>query len=158
MSSVVPEGYKTSALGLIPIDWEVKELGNEIELLEAGVSVNSTDDKMLPNDLCILKTSAVSDGRFYPSECKKIKIEDVSRAKLNPQKNTIVISRMNTPELVGECGYVDNTHLNLFLPDRLWQTKFFQYSTIEPKWLNYLLNTDKYKLKVKAQQQEQVIA
>jgi type I restriction enzyme, S subunit len=40
---------------------------------------------------------------------------------------------MNTPNLVGECEYVYETFNNLFLPDRLWQTKFKKDSGIFPK-------------------------
>lgn len=134
----------------MPEDWDEKVLSDEIEMLMAGVSVNSTDDLPIIGDLCVLKTSAVFDGSFYPNECKKIKPEDIPRAKLNPLQDSIVISRMNTPALVGECGYVDSTHVHLFLPDRLWQTRFFQGSKIDVKWLSYLLNTPEYKVKIKS--------
>jgi type I restriction enzyme, S subunit len=133
----------------IPLGWVIKTLGDELESLEAGVSVNSTDDQIEDRDFCILKTSAVSNGIFNPKECKKIDPIDITRAKLNPKKDSIIISRMNTPSLVGECGYVEETHHNLFLPDRLWQTKFKMESKVLPKWLNYLLNTSEYKLKIK---------
>lgn len=134
----------------IPNDWEIRELRNEIEELEAGVSVNSVDDESFVDDYFILKTSAVSDGLFFPNECKKILLRDKGRAKLNPKRNSIIISRMNTPALVGECGYVEETYQNLFLPDRLWQTKFKKNSQINVKWLNYILNTPDYKLKIKS--------
>jgi len=133
----------------IPSDWEIKELRKEIEELEAGVSVNSVDDESFVDDFFILKTSAVSDGLFFPNECKKILLRDIERAKLNPRRNSIIISRMNTPALVGECGYVEETYQNLFLPDRLWQTKLKKNSKINVKWLNYILNTPDYKLKIK---------
>lgn len=133
----------------IPSDWEVGILGDELESLEAGVSVNSIDDDFIDGDLCILKTSAVSDGMFNPKECKKILESDRSRARINPQKDSIIISRMNTPNLVGECGYVEENYSNLFLPDRLWQTKFNSKNSVFPKWLNYLLNTTEYKLRIK---------
>ena len=150
VNAKIPEGYKDSSLGVIPCDWKIKELKDEIELLEAGVSVNSIEDDVYPSFPAILKTSAVLNGSFYPAECKKIKTEDIKRAKLNPKKDTIIISRMNTPVLVGECAYIDQDYSDLFLPDRLWQTKFFKHSTINVKWLNYLLNTDQYKLKIKS--------
>jgi len=142
---------KSSSYNLtIPKGWVLKELRDEIDELEAGVSVNSTDDDTFNGDLCILKTSSISNGFFLPQECKKIKTEDVEKAKLNPKKNSIIISRMNTPSLVGECGYVSETYQNLFLPDRLWQTRFNKNSQINVKWLNYLLNTPEYKLKIKS--------
>jgi len=55
---------------------------------------------------------------------------------------------MNTPDLVGACGYVSETWLDLFLPDRLWQT-ILNHDLVEGKWLNFLLNTDNYKTKIK---------
>jgi type I restriction enzyme S subunit len=143
--------FKHTPIGWIPKEWEVKELGQEIEELVAGVSVNSMDDESFqPEDYLILKTSAVFDGLFNSNECKKIIEQDKERARVTPKKDCIIISRMNTPNLVGECGYVNEDHPNIFLPDRLWQTKFFKKSMVSAKWLNYLLNTPSYKLKIKS--------
>jgi hypothetical protein len=100
----------------------------------------------------------VANGMFLPHECKKIAPRDIERAKLNPQKNTIIISRMNTPDLVGESGYIDKNYPNLFLPDRLWMTHFRKDSKICVKWLAYLLNTRTYKQKSKALLRAQVAA
>jgi type I restriction enzyme S subunit len=142
---------KKSSLGFeVPEGWKVIRLGQEIESLEAGVSVNSTDDEFDQTDYCILKTSAISNGGFNPEECKKITETDLKRARVNPIKGSILISRMNTPALVGECGFVEKTYSNLFLPDRLWQTKFCIQSRVYPRWLNYLLNTSEFKLKIKS--------
>jgi restriction endonuclease S subunit len=57
---------------------------------------------------------------------------------------------MNTPELVGECCFVQETHENIFLPDRLWQTRFYSSSKLNIKWLNYLLNSSEYKFRIKS--------
>jgi restriction endonuclease S subunit len=48
---------------------------------------------------------------------------------------------MNTPELVGECGHVDRDYPNLFVPDRLWMTRFRLEADINSRWLTYLLST-----------------
>jgi len=142
---------KNSDAGEIPQDWDVHALGDEIECLESGVSVNSVEDEegSHGNDVCILKTSAVVDGAFIPNECKKVAPKDVRRVKINPRANCIVISRMNTPELVGECGYVDKDYPRLFLPDRLWITRFRRRSELCPKWLSYVLSSAAYKHKLK---------
>lgn len=143
----IPQGYKSSELGTIPQDWDVKRLRDAIEQLETGVSVNSSDD--INSNAKILKTSSVLRGEFIPSECKYIIEIDVCRAKCNPRANSLIISRMNTPELVGECGYVRTNFDDLFLPDRLWQTVFKLESCIDPKYINYLLNTKTYRTKIK---------
>jgi len=142
-------GYKHTPLGWIPEEWSIKSLGDEIEYLDAGVSVNSIDESFDNGEPSILKTSSVNGGSFIKEQRKKIKPEDIIRAKLNPIADSIIISRMNTPELVGECAYVDKTYTNIYLPDRLWQTRFFSNSTINVKWLNSVLNSSRYKSKIK---------
>lgn len=142
-------GYKHTPLGWIPEEWKIRSLSDDIEFLDAGVSVNSINEKSDSGEPCVLKTSAVNGGYFYPEQKKKILMKDLHRAKLNPTANSIIISRMNTPELVGECGYVDSTYNDIFLPDRLWQTRFYAESETDVQWLNYLLNEARYKAKIK---------
>ncbi|ADH86696.1 restriction endonuclease subunit S [Desulfurivibrio alkaliphilus] len=147
----VPKGYKLTEVGVIPEDWELAPLGKEVEQLEAGVSVNSVDEdiRSYAHYQAILKTSAVIGGRFLPHENKKIAPRDIGRARLNPRFDTIIISRMNTPDLVGECGYVFADFPNLFLPDRLWMTHIRSGSKVNVRWLNYLLSSRPYKSQIK---------
>ncbi|WP_251125456.1 restriction endonuclease subunit S [Exiguobacterium sp. s37] len=128
-------------------EWGIQKLSEIIESLEAGVSVNSDDKPATENEIGVLKTSAVFNGRFLPSENKIVKSEEINRIKLNPIKDSIIISRMNTPELVGEIGYVDKTYHNLFLPDRLWQTIYKK--KVNGKWLAYLLTLPSFKRQIK---------
>jgi type I restriction enzyme S subunit len=147
----VNSGYKRTEVGLIPADWEVAPLGKVVERLEAGVSVNSVDEglRSYGHEQAILKTSAIAGGQFLPHESKKIAPRDIRRARLNPRADTIIISRMNTPDLVGECGYVISDFPNLFLPDRLWMTHCRRSSQVSVRWLNYLLTRAPYKSRIK---------
>jgi type I restriction enzyme, S subunit len=124
-------------------NWDVKPLGSEIADLESGVSVNSVEDDIENGfgRLAILKTSAVTNGRFIPSESKTIAVRDLKRAKLSPKAESVIISRMNTIDLVGECGYVPADFPNLFVPDRLWMTRFKASSQVSAKWLAFVLST-----------------
>lgn len=119
--------------------------------LEAGVSVNSVDHENpgSTGQPCILKTSAIYDGEFNPAECKLIDTQDTNRARLSPRKDTILVSRMNTPNLVGEVGYIANDYPNLYLPDRLWMTRFHQGAKVCPRWLAYVLSSTHIKEKIK---------
>lgn len=144
-----PNRYKVTEVGIIPEDWGIRRIGDEIDSLNSGVSVNSHEGDVSSNNPGILKTSSVSKGKFIPSESKRIIKRDLSRVKLNPKYDSLIISRMNTPELVGECGYVDRDYPFLFIPDRLWQTNFKQNSTINCKWLSYVLSSNKYRRIIK---------
>jgi type I restriction enzyme, S subunit len=133
-------------LGDIPEHWEVKKLKYIIKGFESGVSVNSLDSSISDNQYGILKTSCVYDYTFRPEENKIIlNSDELLRARTNPKKGMIIISRMNTPELVGASGYVDRDYQNLFLPDRLWQTILNEKIDLDSKWLSYILKTNRFK-------------
>lgn len=102
--------------------FETVNINHFIDKLESGKSVNSTNDNFITGNVGILKTSCVYNGIFDIEEAKVIRKDEVMRAKLNPKKDSIIISRMNTEELVGKSAYIDKDYPNLFLPDRLWQS------------------------------------
>lgn len=125
--------------------WIPGHLNDVIDSLVAGVSVNSGEDDTSGN-FFILKTSAISKGKLNLSEKKPVLPREVARLKCSLRKETILISRMNTPELVGECAYVPCDDPQIYLPDRIWQTNFKKDVDVSAKWLNYLLSSKKYRL------------
>ncbi len=129
--------FKKTKLGEIPEKWRIISLDEIVEKLEAGVSVNSEDKQIIENEFGILKTSAVTYGFFDPRQHKKIIDKDLSRARVQPLIDRVIISRMNTPLLVGASAYVDKDYNNLFLPDRLWQIELNSNSNVSAKWLSY---------------------
>lgn len=130
-------------------EWRAGLLSDVLDSLIAGVSVNSDDGAPTDGVPCVLKTSALSNGKFLDSERKAIVRADWSRAQTTLQANTILISRMNTPDLVGEVAYVAEDCPSLFLPDRIWMTKFRSGIEIDVRWLAYLLCSTEYKRKIK---------
>lgn len=103
--------------------WEQRKLGAIVKDIAAGKSVNSDDGQVGPNDIGVMKTSCVSYDRFEPSECKRVASEEVGLVSCPVEADSIVVSRMNTPERVGSCGFVAASYSNLYLPDRLWRVK-----------------------------------
>ena len=99
------------------------------------------DDRTIAGDeVGILKTSCVHRGKFSPEEHKAIWQEDVGLARVTPRAGAIIVSRMNTPALVGEAGLVEKSEPDLFLPDRLWQTVLRPEAAADAAWLNHMLN------------------
>ncbi|KZC17490.1 hypothetical protein RHOFW510R12_05735 [Rhodanobacter sp. FW510-R12] len=130
--------------------WDDRVLGDVVDDLEAGVSVNSTKDEPSQEVPCVLKTSAISGGRFISSQCKVIAHRDWQRTRVGVVRNTILISRMNTPDLVGEVAYVDADYPMLFLPDRVWMARFRPELDIDVTWLGYVLSSSDYSRRIKA--------
>lgn len=128
-------------LGHVPKHWEIKRLKFYIKSLDSGVSVNAEPFPASEDEAGILKTSCVYGNRFRPMENKRILIEELDRVACPTVKDSIIISRMNTPELVGHCGYVEQDYPNLYLPDRLWITRFHHDFDGSVKFFWYLLSS-----------------
>ena len=131
-------------IGLIPCKSQVIKIRYLISCIESGVSVNAGQEPAQEGEMGILKTSAVSQYKFIQTENKNVNLEEYSRLSCPVKSNTIIVSRMNTPELVGACGYVDKSYGNLFLPDRLWQVHFTESTNVKYIWYylcsNYVRN------------------
>ena len=105
--------------------WEQRKLGELVSEISTGRSVNSDDSiRGVPGNqegAFVLKTSCVSSDRFDPSERKKVVADETSLVSCPAVADAIIVSRMNTPERVGACGYVFSSCENTYLPDRLWR-------------------------------------
>ena len=133
-------------IGSVPEHWEVRRLKTLMKDLESGVSVNASESESANSDeIGVLKTSCVYNYSFEAHENKKVFSSDLRRVNCPVKANNIIISRMNAPELVGASGYVAEDYPNLFLPDRLWQTVFYQGSNIHVLWLSQVLTTIKFR-------------
>lgn len=121
-------------IGDIPSDWDVMRLKNVISFIESGVSVNAAQTPANEGGIGVLKTSSVSKYAFRPEENKEVNAEELGRVSCPVKANTIIVSRMNTPELVGACGFIEQDWPNLFLPDRLWQVHFVKSVNVKYVW------------------------
>ena len=130
-----------------PDGWLTKRLAYLIKSMDAGVSVNSEDRKAVKGEYGILKTSAVTTGVFDPGENKTITAAEIKRAKISPTSDRIIMSRMNTPALVGANAYIPKTREDLFLPDRLWQLTPKE-GRANMRWLSFVLGSPKYRSKL----------
>jgi type I restriction enzyme S subunit len=123
-------------------EWEESPLSDFILSLDAGVSVNSGDRPAAKTEFGVLKTSAVTNGVFEPDENKVVFAESEQARLKEPVKGgTIIISRMNTPALVGANAYVESSHEKLYLPDRLWAAK--PREGVSMRFLAFILGSDK---------------
>ena len=142
----IPEGYKKVRGYIIPNQWNVVTLKDIISDVNAGVSVNSEDKKVDGQEFGVLKVGCVLDGIFNSDENKKILDAELGRVRVNPVKGRVIVSRANTPELVGSVGYIDKDYPKLFLSDKLWQLSY--KVELEGKWLASILSTQKIKQKM----------
>ena len=126
--------------------WEQRKLAELTKTITTGKSVNSDEGEVSDGDIGVLKTSCVSYDRFNPSESKPVVKSEQQLVKCAVEKDSVIVSRMNTPERVGACGYVSTDFPNLFLPDRLWKLKF--QDTVDTYFVYMMLVSSAYKEKI----------
>ncbi len=135
----IPAGYKNSPLGIIPIDWEVKRLG-EIGVLSSGMTPLRSVSKFYDNgEVNWVKTTDLNNSILYKTEEKvsEIAIKETS-LKIHP-KGSILIAMYGGFNQIGRtsilgvdaainqalscltfsgdryCGYYVLSFLNLFV-------------------------------------------
>ena len=126
--------------------WEQRKLVELTKTITTGKSVNSDEGEVSDGDIGVLKTSCVSYDRFNPSESKPVVISEQQLVKCAVEKDSVIVSRMNTPERVGACGYVSTDFPNLFHPDRLWKLIF--QDTVDTYFVYMMLVSSSYKEKI----------
>lgn len=129
-------------VGAFPATWTVGTLRRWISRVDSGTSVNAVDIPAVPEEVGVLKTSCVYGNSFRATENKTVFAEELELVSCPVRKGTLIVSRMNTPDLVGAAGFVAQDHPNLYLPDRLWQVTFDGASA---EWMNYWSITQSYR-------------
>jgi type I restriction enzyme S subunit len=140
--------YKPSGvewLGEVPEHWDALPLRRLIREVTSGTSVNAIDEPAGPDRAGVLKTSCVYSGDFRPEENKAIIESELDRASCPVEAGCLVVSRMNTPDLVGAAGLVKVDAPCLYLPDRLWQVRF---RDCDPSFMNYWCKSSSYRSQV----------
>lgn len=118
-----------------------------IDGISSGTSVNAADVPAEPHQHGVLKTSCVYTGEFDYTKNKTVIDEEVLRVSCPLLKDTLIVSRMNTPDLVGAAGLVTESVSNIYLPDRLWQVSF--KDGLNPKFAYYWTLSNSYREQVK---------
>ena len=109
-------------------------LGRHITSIESGTSVNSIMGTADNDSIGVLSTSCVYGNNFDLSQNKRVAPSDYGRVSCPVKKNTLIISRMNAPSLVGACGFSEKDDTRVYLPDRLWQGRFDNALMPEYAW------------------------
>lgn len=102
--------------------WEVKKLGEIVDKLIAGKSFKTTDDES--GEYQVIKTGAVSWNSFDKSESKPLPPNYEPPKEHFIDQGDILISRMNTSELVGASVLVQEDVKGVTIPDRIWKVKW----------------------------------
>lgn len=134
-------------LGNIPENWEVRRLKFVSITLDQGSSPVAANIPANPDELGILKLSAVNKGKFRREENKALRETDKSEQVLSLKRGDILITRGNTPELVADVACVPNDEPNLLLPDLIYRLRVCSNQVL-PDFLTYFLTTQTARIQI----------
>ncbi len=125
-------------LGEVPEGWEVTRFSRLLRKIEQGWSPNASTDPCEIGGWGILKLSAIKNGRFNPNENKRLLNENEPDTSIEVNIGDLLVTRGNTPELVGDACVVSNTDgYRLMLSDLIYRIHL--KSHINPNYYSYLL-------------------
>ena len=124
--------------GLLPGDWVVEPLGSILTGIEAGKSPDLPDRPAQAGEWGVLKVSAVRPDGLQEDENKAAIWPSLIDPSIEVKDGDLLISRANTPTLVGLTCYVRNPRSYLMLSDKTLRLKI-NSNLAAPEFISYLL-------------------
>jgi len=136
-------------IGKIPKYWEVIKLRWCVLSLEQGWNPQADEKEPEEQEWGVLKLNAVKGGQFDDSKAKTIPISLEIPTALEIHPGDFLITRANTPELVGEVCYVQKTRPRLIISGLIYRLKLNE-SILNGQFLSYFLQTHLGRLQIEA--------
>ena len=108
--------------------WALVPLGSMLAGIDAGNSPDLEDTPAGPGQWGVLKVSAVGNGRFRPEENKVVCDSGLLNPAICVQPGDLLITRANTPQLVGRSCIVYDTPPGLMLCDKTLRLRIAERS------------------------------
>lgn len=112
-------------LGEVPAHWEVIQAGRIITEIEQGWSPSAHEREPVDGEPSVLRLSAVKDGKFFPHQRKAL--PDLTEAELAAARTVsdgdFLLTRANTPDLVGDCAIASSVARTIF-SDLIYRLSF----------------------------------
>jgi type I restriction enzyme S subunit len=132
-----------------PRHWPLRTAGQALSGVEAGWSAKGDDRPRAHDEWAVLKISAVTSGRFDPTQHKVVDEPGPKKRPPIPRRGDLLFSRANTRELVGAVALVEREEERLFLPDKLWRLVPNRQVAL-PEYLRFVLGHRGYRTSLAA--------
>ena len=112
---------------------------------DTGKNLAPDPDARQINGYRVLKVSAVTTGIFLPDESKPLPVGYEPPRSHIVKKGDLLFSRANTADLIGATAYVESTHENLALPDKIWRFVWRQTNIPNSRFIHALFSTPSFR-------------
>jgi type I restriction enzyme, S subunit len=137
---VEPVQPEVGKLPTLPAGWIWSSMDSLLVNIEAGASFKCEERPPNPEEIGVVKVSAVSWGEFNEQESKTC--HDLQRidSSLLVQPGDFLFSRANTIELVGACVIAKSVNLRVMLSDKILRF-LFASDSLKP-WVRTFLRSE----------------
>jgi type I restriction enzyme S subunit len=118
--------------------WPLAPLGNVLLGVDAGNSPDLEDTPARPGEWGVLKVSAVGTDGFRPEENKIVQDRSLCIPSICVREGDLLITRANTPQLVGRSCIVGSTPPSLMLCDKTLRLRVNERS-VPTRYINIAL-------------------
>jgi type I restriction enzyme S subunit len=125
-------------LGKIPAHWEVVRLRFLVHWIEQGWSPQAENREPTHEEWGVLKLNAVNKGRFDDSAAKALPADVEPLTALEARAGDFLVTRSNTPVLVGDVCFVETTRPRLMLCDLIYRLAL-RTDLIDGRFLSHFL-------------------
>lgn len=131
-----------------PKGWEISKLKNHVINIESGWSPKCLNNDASINKWGVLKLSAVTGGQYKEEHNKELPEGILPKLGLEIKDGDLLLTRKNTPELVGDSCFVFRTREKLMMPDIIFRIQTKQ--TLNRLFLWAVFNTNGLKSRIKS--------
>jgi type I restriction enzyme, S subunit len=131
-----PSGMKW--LGNVPKHWAVMPVRRNCVAIEQGWSPVADDATASEETWAVIKLSAVNRGRFIESEHKALPADIHPEIRYEIKPGDLLLTRANTPKLVGDVCVVGKVRPRLMLCDLVYRLRL-RAERLSPRFLCYYL-------------------
>jgi type I restriction enzyme, S subunit len=129
-------------LGEIPAHWPTKRLRWLIRTIEQGWSPEAENREPNEDEWAVLKLNAVAHGQFNPSAAKALPVGLEARPDLEVHPGDFLITRANTPALVGDVCFITEVRPLLMLCDLIYRLRLFDHR-LDRQYLSHFFTSPK---------------
>lgn len=118
--------------------WEWKAFGEHIASIEAGASFRCQERPPGPNEVGVVKVSAVTWGHYDEDESKTVTQRERIDERLMVRSGDFLFSRANTIKLVGACVIAERVSRRVMLSDKILR---FRFRDLDSRWALLVLRS-----------------
>lgn len=130
--------WNEQVLGLVPEEWNVGPLDRILTSIDAGRSPDLPDQPAQAGEWGVLKVSAIRPQGLQETENKVVIQPSLIDPSIEVKHGDLLVSRANTPTLVGLACYVSRPRSGLMLSDKTLRLNIDSTLAL-PKFISYLL-------------------